>query len=119
MGLMTNGRYQLNNDPRESDIIVVDSVEKKSSAQWSSGLGDQVFLSVKMALAKEMGDEKMPLILDDVLVRFDVERKQGACRAIQEFAKNQQIIMFTCDNSLYSLFSLEGKLNNIKLGGSV
>lgn len=117
MDLMTNGRYQLDSDPRESDIVIVDSVGKKSCAQWSSGLGDQVFLSVKMALAKEMGNEKMPLILDDVMVRFDVERKQGACRAIQEFARDRQVIMFTCDSSLYSLFSLEGKLNDVKLSG--
>lgn len=115
LDLMTNGRYQLDSDPRENEITVKDSVMKKTSSQWSSGLGDQVFLSVKMALVKEMGAEKLPLILDDVLVRFDVDRKQGACRAIMEFAKDQQVIMFTCDSSLYNFFSLEGRINNVRL----
>ena len=45
--------------------------------------------------------------MDDVLVRFDRERKKGACRAILEFAKDQQVIMFTCDRYLESAFKLE------------
>ncbi len=117
LGMMTDGRYQLDNDPRENDIVIRDAITKKSSSQWSSGLGDQVYLSVKMALVKEMGAEKLPLILDDILVRFDAERKQGACRAIYDFSRSQQVIMFTCDSSLYNYFSLEGRINDIRLSG--
>ncbi len=116
LGLMTNGRYRLDGDPRDKDLFITDDQEKKSAMQWSSGLGDQVYLSVKMAVAKEMGSEKLPLILDDVLLRFDTARKQGACKAILDFARDQQVILFSCDNSLYSLFSLEGRVNHIRLG---
>ncbi len=115
LNLMTNGRYRLDGDPRDKDLFITDDMEKKSALQWSSGLGDQVYLSVKMAVAKEMGSERLPLILDDVLLRFDATRKQGACKAILDFARDQQVILFSCDNSLYSLFSLEGRLNHIKL----
>ena len=82
---------------------------------WSAGLGDQVLLSVKMAIAKELTEENVPFIMDDVLVRFDRERKQGACRAIMEFAKDQQVIMFTCDRYLESAFKLEGDIKYIEL----
>lgn len=116
LGLMTEGRYRLDGDPRDKDLFITDDREKKSATQWSSGLGDQVYLSVKMAVAKETGSEKLPLILDDVLLRFDTARKQGACRAILDFAKDQQVILFSCDNSLYSLLSLEGRINHMKLG---
>ena len=116
LSLMTNGRYRLDGDPRDKDLFITDDREKKSALQWSSGLGDQVYLSVKMAVAKEMGSEKLPLILDDVLLRFDTTRKQGACKAILDFARDQQVILFSCDNSLYSLFSLEGRVNHIRLG---
>ena len=115
LDLMTEGRYRIANDPRDSEISIEDRRTKKYSGDWSSGLGDQVYLAVKMAIAKEMGTERMPFIMDDVLVRFDSRRKQGACRAILDFAKDQQAIMFTCDSTLYSMFSLEGSLNYIHL----
>ena len=38
-----------------------------------------------------------------------------ACRAIMDFARDQQAIMFTCDSSLVSMFRLEGQLNYIML----
>ena len=87
LSLMTDQRYQLDNDPRTEEITVKDNYMKKSSNKWSSGLGDQIYLSLKMAMAGQMGNENMPLILDDVLIRFDDERKMGACRAIYEFSR--------------------------------
>ena len=89
---------------------------RKNSSQWSSGLGDQIYLSIKMALAEEITAEKMPMIMDDILVRFDDERKQGACKAIYEFSRENQVIMFTCDNSVFNYFRLEGNFNEITLG---
>ena len=107
LSLMTCGRYQIIADPRSSDLTIEDRMGRKSLSEWSAGLGDQVLLSVKMAIAKELTDESVPFIMDDVLVRFDRERKKGACRAILEFAKDQQVIMFTCDRYLESAFKLE------------
>ncbi|MBP5685419.1 MAG: AAA family ATPase [Candidatus Methanomethylophilaceae archaeon] len=114
--LMTNGRYRLGSDPRDSSLFIEDiRKDSKHVGEWSSGLSDQVYLSVKMAIAKEMGTERLPLVIDDILIRFDSRRKQGACRALMEFAEDQQVIMFTCDSSLYSMFKLEGKINYIEL----
>ena len=110
LSLMTGGRYQIVADPRSSDLTIEDRTGRKTLSEWSSGLGDQVLLSIKMAIAKELTDERIPFIMDDVLVRFDRDRKQGACRAIMEFAKDQQVIMFTCDHSLESAFKLEGEI---------
>ena len=113
---MTGGRYQIVADPRSSDLIIEDRMGRKSLSEWSAGLGDQVLLSIKMAIAKELTDESVPFIMDDVLVRFDRDRKQGACRAIMEFAEDQQVIMFTCDRYLESAFRLEGDVKYIELG---
>ncbi len=116
LDLMTNGRYRLGSDPRDSSLFIEDiRKDSKHVGEWSSGLSDQVYLSVKMAIAKEMGTERLPLVIDDILIRFDSRRKQGACRALMEFAEDQQVIMFTCDSSLYSMFKLEGKINYIEL----
>lgn len=115
LGIMTEGRYQLDSDPREKDIAVKDEYRRKTSNQWSSGLGDQIYLSLKMAMAKEIGTEAMPMILDDVVVRFDSDRKMNACKAIYELSRTNQVIVFTCESSLRNYFGLCGKFNEIKL----
>lgn len=116
LSLMTGGRYKLDNDPRNKEPVIRDKDTKKCDKEWSSGLSDQVYLSLKMAIAKWSRDkEKLPLILDDVLVRFDNDRKKGACRAIYEFSKESQVIMFTCDNSLRDFFNNCGKHTEILL----
>ena len=116
LDLMTGGRYKLGSDPRDSSLFIEDvRKESKHDGEWSSGLSDQVYLSVKMAIAKEMGSERLPLIIDDILVRFDSRRKQGACRALMEFAEDQQVIMFTCDSTLFSMFKLEGRVNYMEM----
>ncbi|NLL95066.1 MAG: AAA family ATPase [Thermoplasmatales archaeon] len=115
LGAMTGGRYSLDSDPRETELCIWDGYTKKYPSQWSSGLGDQVYLSVKMAIAGSMTRESMPMILDDVLVRFDKGRKQGAAKAILEYAKGRQVIILTCDRQLYPLFALEGKASLVEL----
>ena len=116
LDLMTVGRYRLGSDPRDSTLFIEDlRKEAKHVGEWSSGLSDQVYLSIKLAIAKEMGTERLPIIIDDILVRFDGRRKQGACRALMEFAQDQQVIMFTCDSSLVSLFRMEGQINYVEL----
>ena len=115
LSLMTEGRYQLDNDPRAEEITVKDSYMKKNANKWSSGLGDQIYLSLKMAMAGQIGAERMPLILDDVLIRFDDDRKLGACRAIYEFSRDNQVIIFTCENNLRNLFNICGRHMEIRL----
>ncbi|HAK73735.1 MAG TPA: hypothetical protein DCP36_09275, partial [Sporomusaceae bacterium] len=40
--------------------------------------------------------EPLPLILDDVLVRFDAPRQQGTAKVLLEVAKGQQVFLFSC-----------------------
>ena len=98
LGMMTDGRYRMDTDPRERNVAVREGSERKTDSRWSSGLAAQVCLSLKLAVAKELSKEKLPVLLDDVLLVFDSERKMGACRAIAEAAKDMQIILFTCDD---------------------
>jgi len=100
LSLMTSGRYRLDLDPRKSEISVMDGEESKNHKQWSSGLRAQVLLSLKLALAKEMGNGEVPIILDDVLLPFDKERKIGACEALESLADEMQLLLFTCDDDI-------------------
>ena len=100
LSLMTNGLYRLDLDPRKSDISVISGTESKGNKQWSSGLRAQVLLSLKLALAKEIGNGEVPIILDDVLLPFDSERKRGACEALESLGEEMQVLLFTCDEDI-------------------
>lgn len=95
--MMTGGEYHMYNDPRTDEVAVITGTEVKIKEQWSSGLAGQVCLSLKLAVAKELSKETLPILLDDVLLVFDSERKKGACKALSEVAEEMQIVFFTCD----------------------
>ncbi len=103
--MMTEGEYRMYNDPRTDEVAVMTGTEVKTGDKWSSGLAGQVCLSLKLAVAKELSKETLPILLDDVLLVFDYERKKGACKALAEVAEEMQIMLFTCDRETHSLMS--------------
>ena len=103
LSMMTGGRYRMDNDPRETSISVKGDDGPRTLEQCSTGLRAQVLLSLKLAVAKEMGGGKVPVILDDVLLPFDTERKCGAIRALEEISREMQVIVFTCDDAVASM----------------
>jgi len=108
--MMTSGRYRMILDPSSMEVTVQskDGLDRKSDGEWSSGLGDQIHLSLRLSMAEEMSrSESLPLILDDVLVRFDHERRQGAAKAIHVFSQKdggRQVLLFTCDHATHEMF---------------
>ena len=70
--------------------------ETLHDALWrSDGTMDQLYLALRLAVAEEL-TPKAPLILDDVLVRFDDARMGSAVAILRELAQNRQVILFTC-----------------------
>ena len=61
----------------------------------SDGTADQLYLSLRLAVAEELTPDA-PLILDDALVRFDDARLKEALKALQNAAQSRQVILFTC-----------------------
>ena len=100
LSMMTSGVYHLDTDPRNTEITIVSEQGRKTQKQWSTGLRAQVLLSLKLAIAKEMGAGEIPMILDDVLLPFDSVRKEGACNALSQVSEEMQILLFTCDDSV-------------------
>jgi uncharacterized protein YhaN len=74
---------------------------------WSAGLADQVYLSIRLGLAREFGrhSEPLPVILDDVLVKFDPSRRKNAARVILDFAREQQVLLFSCHPEFVDLIA--------------
>ena len=84
---------------KDDDVEVEDDTTfRKSEIGWSSGLADQVYLSMRLACAQDFAEnaEPLPLILDDVLLTFDPGRQLGAAKVVLDLAQRHQILMFTC-----------------------
>jgi len=71
---------------------------RRREPEWSAGLADQVFLALRLGLARQFSyhGEPLPVILDDILVKFDPHRQLGAARLLLDFSRQQQVFFFTC-----------------------
>ena len=98
-GKLTGGRYdrlQLQQDLSVNAAAAGENV--LHSAIWrSEGTIDQLYLALRLAVAKELTPEA-PLILDDALVRFDDTRHAAAMDILRQEAEQKQIILFTCQS---------------------
>ncbi len=94
---LTGGRYdrlQLQQDLTVNTAADTDSTVR--SIQWrSEGTIDQLYLALRLAVARELTPEA-PLVLDDALVRFDDQRHAATMKLLQEEAQQKQILLFTC-----------------------
>ena len=63
----------------------------------SDGTRDQLYLALRLASlhVRLAEDEPMPFIVDDILVNFDDRRSRAALEALDELAKDNQVILFT------------------------
>ncbi|MPN16372.1 putative protein YhaN [bioreactor metagenome] len=99
--LMTDNRYRIITP--EGTVKLEDQTGKaKEEHFWSSGLADQVYLAIRLSLAKEFNksSESLPIILDDVLVKFDHQRQAGIIKGLLSAAAKQQIFLFTCQKQV-------------------
>ncbi len=104
---MAHGRYRLFAQVGDGGVRLEDrDARQKEEVQWSAGLADQVYLAVRLGLAREFGRhaEPLPIILDDVLVKFDPRRRRGAARVILACAREQQVLLFSSHPEVAGIF---------------
>jgi uncharacterized protein YhaN len=107
---MTEGRYRRVWTPLGEDVLLVDDAKGKSLAidLLSQGTREQLFLSLRMALASSYAQRgaALPMVLDDVLVNFDTHRAQAAASVLHEFAQSgHQLFVFSCHEHIMHLFA--------------
>lgn len=106
VSMLTNNRYTLADNGENGAIVLHDkNGQVLTHDTWSSGLADQVYLSLRLSLASRFGSQvdKLPIILDDIFVRFDEKRQQEALRVLAELSETEQIFIFTCQEQLMRL----------------
>lgn len=103
VSVITNGRYsQVKID--ETDLsIKTFSPEKKDwvdVTELSRATQDQFYICARFALVKLITEGKQPpLLLDDPFVNFHPKRLDRTISLLQELAKENQILLFTCSDA--------------------
>jgi len=68
--------------------------------QLSQGTQDVLSLALRLAMVdKYLEDAEGFIIMDDPFVDLDLQRQELAAQVLQGFAKNKQVILFTCHPS--------------------
>ena len=71
----------------------------------SDGTADQLYLALRLAGLEHYldGNEPMPFIVDDILIKFDNSRAAAALQALAEISTRAQVIFFTHHRHLVEL----------------
>ena len=110
-----SGFYERLNDylrlAGENALAVLDRQGVKSGANLlkgkeylSEGTRKLLLLAFRLALVQSCFDEEGGVIvLDDILLDMDPNRRAGAARLLAEFSKQNQVIFTTCDPAIAAL----------------
>jgi uncharacterized protein YhaN len=106
---LTGGRYtKLHVTVGEQKITVLDETgRRKTPEQLSRGTREQLYLALRFGLIQSMGTEteRLPVIVDEVLVNFDLERARHAAAAFVELSRTNQVLVLTCHQWMVDLFT--------------
>ncbi|MGC4004750.1 MAG: hypothetical protein QM811_17190 [Pirellulales bacterium] len=108
---LTGGQYGRVWTPLGESRLCVDDENGRPIGveQLSRGTREQLFLSLRLALASFYArrGKIMPLVLDDVLVNFDNIRAEAAATVLRDFAAaGHQMLLFTCHEHIGRIFKL-------------
>lgn len=105
---ITEGRYRQVYAPLGEQTITVTDADgsTKQPSELSRGTREQLFLSLRFGLIRELGQrtEPLPVIVDEVLVNFDPERALRAAVSFAKLSETNQVLVFTCHPSVVDLF---------------
>ena len=105
---ITEERYRQVYAPLGEQTITVTDADgrTKQPSELSRGTREQLFLSLRFGLIRELGQrtEPLPVVVDEILVNFDPERALRAAVAFVELSHTNQVLVFTCQPTVVELF---------------
>lgn len=94
---ISNGKYnKVTINDEEGLMVELENGEYITADRLSIGTIDQLYLSLRLSMAEEISEEKMPVILDEAFAYFDDYRLENALKFLVEELEENQIILFTC-----------------------
>jgi uncharacterized protein YhaN len=87
-------------------MLVVDDADRTWTVDTlSRGTAEQLYLCMRLALAEDLASrrQRLPFVMDDVLVNFDPRRAAQVAGLLARVARDGQLLFFTCQPSTTEL----------------
>ncbi len=109
---ITEGHYPNIIKPLEEDDLFIQDGDGrvKGVVEMSRGTREQLYLSLRLGLIEEYESraEPLPIIMDDVFVNFDDDRKPRVLDLLKEFSTTRQVLLMTCHRETRELCLAHG-----------
>jgi|GEM_PF-1802805 len=98
---LTRGEYvEIERPTSDRDALSVrrhDGAERTPD-QLSTGTREQLYLAIRLGYIRHYCRyaEPLPIVMDDVLVNFDIDRARATLETLREFSREVQVLFFTC-----------------------
>ncbi|SMO38571.1 AAA family ATPase [Fodinibius sediminis] len=98
LGEMSDGRFQeVKQDGELPDAFLTPEQTALTFEKLSHGTKDLTALAWKLTASEYfLNDQSSLLVLDDPMVDMDPDRRKQAASALQKFAEEHQVLIFTC-----------------------
>jgi uncharacterized protein YhaN len=105
---ITGGQYEKIIAPigeNTIDVITGDG-RRKQPEELSRGTAEQLYLAIRFGYISNftVNGEKLPVIMDDILVNFDPGRARQTAKTIVKLSETHQVLFFTCHPETVSIF---------------
>lgn len=95
------------NDHDEPVVVGIRSGRDQAIGQdsMSEGSADQLYFSLRLAYLAQWLErhEPLPLVVDDILIKFDDQRARATLELLSDFSRQTQVILFTHHQHLVDL----------------
>ena len=97
ISMVTNGKYNHIKYNDELGLIAENDVgDYVLIDRLSVGTIDQLYMSLRLSIIKDLTEEKIPIFLDETFAYFDDERLKNILNFLNKDFNEYQIIIFTC-----------------------
>lgn len=98
LSILTNGGLELSEMNEQMSVKMASGNHALSYGILSEGTKDTIALAFRLAMLEHIYPEGDGLaVFDDPFTDMDPKRVEQACKLIQKFAENNQVIFVTCD----------------------
>ena len=96
---ISGGKYKNVKFSDEQGLIAeMENGEYKKVERLSMGTILQMYLSLRLSMAEEITEEKLPIFLDEAFAYYDDERLENILKYLSCEYGDRQVILFTCSN---------------------
>ena len=100
----------------EGLMVELENGDYVPANRLSIGTIDQLYLSLRLSMANELSDEKVPILLDEAFAFYDDERLKNILLYLNNEFRDRQIIIFSCTDREKSILDNSNiEFNYIKL----